>query len=97
MIHSNSADENLALFRNVWAALVPGGRVVIRDHVMSEDRTAPRAGALFAINMLVATDAGGTYTFREIAAGLAAAGFRDARLIQPGAAMDALVEARKPA
>jgi precorrin-6B methylase 2 len=97
VIHSNSADENLALFRNVWAALVPGGRVVIRDHVMSEDRTAPRAGALFAINMLVATDAGGTYTFREIAAGLAAAGFRDARLIQPGAAMDALVEARKPA
>ncbi len=97
VIHSNSPEQNLTLYRKVCGALVPGGRVVIRDHVMSEDRTAPRAGALFAINMLAATESGCTYTFREIAAGLIEAGFRDPRLIQSGETMDALIEARKPA
>jgi SAM-dependent methyltransferase len=97
VIHSNSLEQNRILFRAVWSALVPGGRIVIRDHVMSEDRTAPRAGALFAINMLVAGNAGGTYTFQEIAAALTSVGFHDPRLIQAGTAMDALVEARKPA
>ena len=96
VIHSNGPDENLALYRKLWGALVPGGRLIIRDHVMSADRTAPRAGALFAINMLVATRAGGTYTFREIADALGEAGFCDVRLLQPGEAMDALVEARRP-
>jgi predicted O-methyltransferase YrrM len=97
VVHSNGPEENLALYRKVWGALVPGGRIVIRDHVMSENRTAPRAGALFAINMLVATRAGRTYTYREIAEALVEAGFRDVRLIQSGEAMDALVDARKPA
>jgi predicted O-methyltransferase YrrM len=97
VIHSNGPEENLALYHKVWGALVPGGRIVIRDHVMSEDRTAPRAGALFAINMLVATRAGRTYTYREIADALVQAGFHDVRLVQSGETMDALVEARKPA
>jgi predicted O-methyltransferase YrrM len=97
VIHSNGMDETLALYRKVHGALVPGGRIVIRDHVMSEDRTAPRAGALFNINMLVATRAGRTYTYAEIEEGLQQAGFRQVRLIQVGETMDGLVEARKPA
>ncbi len=97
IIHANGPEENLALFRKVWAALSPGGRLIIRDHVMDDERTAPRAGALFAVNMLVATRAGGTYTFAEIADGLANAGFREVRLLQAGEMMDALVEARRPA
>jgi SAM-dependent methyltransferase len=97
VIHSNGAEETLALFRKVHGALAPGGRIVVRDHVMSDDRTAPRAGALFNINMLVATSAGRTYTYGEIAEALGAAGFRGVRLIQGGETMDALVEARKPA
>jgi len=96
VIHSNGPEQNLSLYRKVCGALVPGGRIVIRDHVMTEDRTSPRAGALFAINMLAATETGRTYTYREIATALEQSGFRDIRLIQPGEAMDALVEARKP-
>ena len=97
VIHSNGPEQNRSLYRKVCGALVPGGRIVIRDHVMSEDRTAPRAGALFAVNMLTGTETGRTYTYREIAGALEEAGFRDVRLRQPGEAMDALVEARKPA
>jgi SAM-dependent methyltransferase len=95
ILHQNSPVENLALYRKIHEALVPGGRLVIRDHVMAPDRTRPRGGALFAINMLVGTAGGGTYTFDEIAAGLKQAGFERVRLIQAGERMDALVEAFK--
>jgi predicted O-methyltransferase YrrM len=95
IIHQNSPGENLALYRKIHEALVPGGRLIIRDHVMQPDRTRPRAGALFAINMLVGTARGGTYTFDEIAGGLRQAGFERVRLVQSGERMDALVEAFK--
>jgi predicted O-methyltransferase YrrM len=97
VIHSNGPEENLALYRRVFDALVPGGRIVIRDHVMSEDHTSPRAGALFAINMLGATARGRTYSYQEIAGALEKARFTGIRLLQGGESMDALVEARRPA
>ncbi|MCE5264320.1 MAG: methyltransferase domain-containing protein [Deltaproteobacteria bacterium] len=96
IIHQNSPAENVALFRKVWRALVPGGRIVIRDHVMGPDRTEPVAGAIFAVNMLVNTDGGSTYTFGEIKAGLEEAGFVRVRLLKTGEQMDGLVEAFKP-
>ncbi len=96
VIHQNSLDQNERLFVRIFRALVPGGRLVLRDHVMEPDRTRPRTGALFAVNMLVGTSGGGTYTFDEIRDGLSRAGFHRIRLIQPGVRMDALVEAFKP-
>jgi predicted O-methyltransferase YrrM len=96
IIHQNSPAQNLALYKKVWAALVPGGRLVIRDHVMQEDKTAPRSGALFAINMLVGTPGGGTYAYEEIKSGLAQAGFENIRLIQQEDRMMGLVEAYRP-
>ena len=96
IVHMLGPDENVTLFRKVHDALVPGGRIVLRDHVMSPDRTAPRAGALFAVNMLVGTKAGGTFTLEELAAWLGEAGFDRVRLMQGGERMDALVEAFRP-
>jgi predicted O-methyltransferase YrrM len=96
IIHQNSPEQNVSLFRNVFQALNRGGRVVIRDHVMEPDRTRPKEGALFAVNMLVSTAAGRTYTYDEIKACLEQAGFIEIRLLQKGERMDALVEAFKP-
>ena len=59
IIHQNSPAQNVELYRKIARALVPGGRVLIRDHVMSPDRLDPRDGAVFAINMLVGTAGGG--------------------------------------
>ncbi len=95
IIHQNSPEQNLDLYRKAYSALVNGGRIVIRDHVMSADRTHPKNGAIFAINMLVATANGGTYTFEEIKDGLGAAGFRDIKQIKTGEHMDSLIEAFK--
>ena len=96
IIHQNSPAESVDLYRKIHRAIVPGGAVIIRDHVMDEDRTRPAAGALFAINMLVGTRGGGTYTFAEIQDHLGKAGFSGVRLISRGEKMDGLVEARKP-
>jgi SAM-dependent methyltransferase len=96
IIHQNSPAENLALFRKVRRALEPGGAILIRDHIMDESRTSPPAGAIFALNMLVNTDGGDTYTLAEVRKGLERAGFVDVRLVRTGERMDCLVEARKP-
>lgn len=96
IIHQNSPAENIGLFRKVCAALVPGGRIIIRDHVMEPDRARPKDGAIFAVNMLVNTEGGSTYTFAEIRNWLIQAGFANVRLVKTGKHMDALVEAFKP-
>ncbi len=95
IIHQNSPAENLALYHRVAEALEPGGRVLIRDIVMDESRTAPAAGTLFAVNMLVGTPGGGTYTLSEIRNGLESAGFDDVQLVRRDAGMHAIVSARR--
>jgi predicted O-methyltransferase YrrM len=92
IIHQNSPEQNVNLYRKVYDALIPGGEILIRDHVMNPDRTEPGSGAIFAVNMLVATTGGNCYTFDEIKEALTAAGFEDVRLIQSGDRMNGLVE-----
>ena len=75
IIHMNSPSQNVALFRKCARALKPGGRLVVQDFIMDEDRTTPPGGALFALNMLVNTPAGDTYTASEVAAWMKRAGF----------------------
>ncbi len=96
IIHQNSPAQNVELFQKVQRALVSGGRMIIRDHVMDALRTRPKAGAIFAVNMLVNTKGGSTYTFAEIRKGLEEAGFIKVRMLGAGEQMDALVEAFKP-
>ena len=66
VIHINSPDENRLLINKCTEALNPGGQLVVLDHIMNEDRTDPAVGAIFAINMLVGTEKGDTYTEKEI-------------------------------
>lgn len=95
IIHQNSPEQNVDLYAKAFRALDPGGRILIRDHVMNADRTQPPGGAVFAVNMLVATTGGNCYTFEEIKETLEAAGFIKVRLIQTGEMMNGLVEAFK--
>lgn len=96
IIHQNSPAQNVELYQKIHGALLPGGAVLIRDHIMDETRTQPPAGAMFALNMLVNTTAGDTYTLAEVQEQLQAAGFTEVRLLRTGERMDCLVEARKP-
>jgi precorrin-6B methylase 2 len=96
IIHANSSDENRALYQKVHQALVPDGKIVIRDYMMNDDHTTPPGGALFAINMLANTPGGGTYSFAETKVALEDTGFEDVTFLHHGD-MDSLVVAKKPA
>jgi ubiquinone/menaquinone biosynthesis C-methylase UbiE len=94
IIHQNSHEQNVALYRNVYGALDHGGRIIVRDYAMNSDRTLPASGALFAINMLVNTKEGNSYTLEEIKGGLEEAGFERVKLLQESE-MSSLVEGWK--
>ncbi len=93
--HQNSRQQNRDLFVKAHAALDDGGALVIRDVVMEPSRIEPAGGALFAVNMLTATEAGGTYTFDEYSEDLRKAGFGKAVLVHRDEFMSSLIRARK--
>ena len=95
IVHMNSRRQNRALFAKVHAALADGGLVLVRDVVMDQSRTQPVPGAMFAINMLVNTPRGGTFTFGELSEDLTAAGFSDPVLLHEDEFMGSVVQARK--
>ncbi len=64
-----------ALIRKVFSALKPGGQIVLRDFVLDPDRTGPPEAAIFALQMLLATEAGGLDTHDDWAKWLVSAGF----------------------
>ncbi len=75
IIHSYSSAENKRLMKKLFRATKPGGKILIQDFVLNENRTAPFFAARFALNMLINTANGGTYTFSEISDWLKSAGF----------------------
>jgi predicted O-methyltransferase YrrM len=95
IIHQNSPAQNIELYKKIHRALEPGGVVLIRDHIMDESRTQPPAGAMFALNMLVNTSGGDTFTFGEVKETLEAAGFGEVKQVRAGERMDGLVEGKK--
>jgi SAM-dependent methyltransferase len=95
VIHQNSPVQNRDLFRKIQGALEPDGALLIRDFVMDPSRTAPKGGTLFALNMLVNTDAGDTYTIDEIGDSLRDVGFIDIQLLRGSNQQSDLVTARK--
>lgn len=77
IIHSNPPDENRKLIQKCARALNPNGSVVVQDFIMDESRTDPPVGAFFALNMLVGTSAGDTYTEAEVREWMKDAGLSD--------------------
>jgi len=83
--HMFSPEENQRLFQRAYEALAPRGRFVVQDFILDASKTAPRAAALFSLNMLVGTKAGSSYSEPEYAAWLRSAGFSDVKRVQlPG-------------
>ena len=95
IVHQNSREQNRDLFRKVAAALVSGGRIAIRDVLMEPSRTEPVAGALFAVNMLVGSEGGGTYTIDEMVEDLDASGFGETAVAHREPSMNSILTARK--
>ena len=95
IVHQNSREQNRSLFSRVHQALQPGGVIAIRDMVMEPSRTRPVMGALFAVNMLVGTRHGGTFTFEELRDDLSASGFSGVALARRDEGMHSVITGRK--
>lgn len=93
IVHSFSEKDNLSLLRKCRKALNKDGRLVIQEFLISEDRTRPAWSALFAINMLVNTSGGRTYSPGEMKAWFLKAGFKSVKkkIVTDGVLMSAQI------
>jgi SAM-dependent methyltransferase len=96
ILHINSPQGNQALLHKAASALRPGGQIAVLDFIMAEDRSDPPFGAMFALNMLVGTPAGDTYTEAEIRGWLEAAGMNEVQRLERDG-MAEMIVARRPA
>ncbi len=66
IFHAYSVEECLSILRKSYNSLAPGGKVVVQEFYLDETRTYPPMGSVFAINMLVNTPKGRSYTVGEM-------------------------------
>jgi len=93
--HMWSPEQNLLLLGKCFDALGSGGQIAIKDFLLSDDKVSPQWAAVFAVNMLVGTDGGNSYSAREYAEWLTKTGFKDTRVVETQSLSD-LVLAWKP-
>ena len=74
-LHHFDKPTCVSLLKKIRASLAPGGRVFTLEFVPNEDRVSPPAAATFAMIMLCTTPSGDAYTFDDLSAMFAAAGF----------------------
>jgi len=79
IFHSNSPEECVLLVNKGYRALRKGGRLVVHEFILNEDKVSPPAAAIFAVNMLVNTQKGRTYTAGEITSWMEGANFKAIR------------------
>jgi SAM-dependent methyltransferase len=95
ILHSEGPDRSRRLLKKIWSALAPGGTIAIQKFVPNDERTGPVQTLIFAVNMLVNTDEGDTFTFAEMSEWLREAGYVNPRLLEVPS-VSPLVLADKP-
>ena len=95
ILHSEGEARSRKLLGKTFGALASGGTIAVQEFLVNKERTGPVNGLFFAVNMLVNTQHGDTWSFEEIGAWLEEAGFRNPRLLEsPGPSP--LILATKP-
>jgi SAM-dependent methyltransferase len=85
IVHSEGEERSKKLFKKVHDALAPGGTIVIAEMVTNAERTGPPHALIFAVNMLVNTPEGDTFSFEEMSSWLQEIGFKNPRQLDvPG-------------
>lgn len=92
--HSEGAESTRKLFQRLHRALARGGTLVIADMLPDEERRAARFPLLFAVNMLVNTEEGDTFTLGEYRQWLAASGFGEIRTLDVPATSPVILATR---
>ena len=95
ILHSEGEERSRLLLKKTFRALKVGGTIAIAEWLVNDERTEPVHSLMFAVQMLVNTEKGDTFSFNEIKSWLEDAGFKKVRKLQaPGPSP--LVLATKP-
>ncbi|MGH7931101.1 MAG: methyltransferase, partial [Candidatus Binatia bacterium] len=81
IIHGEGNEENATLMAKLAAVLEPGGRIIIKDHILDASRASPPVGAIFSLLMLLTTESGRCYSLGEVTGWLERAGLKQVRQI----------------
>jgi ubiquinone/menaquinone biosynthesis C-methylase UbiE len=94
--HDWSREKGALLTRKSFESLPPGGRIVVHEMLLDDDKTGPLAAVGFNILMLVWSADGGQYSGRELTEMLTDAGFRQIET-KPTFGYNSIVTGVKPA
>jgi len=75
IVHSEGERSARDLFRRLFATLRAGGRIAIADMIPNESRTGPPFPVFFALEMLLHTEEGDTFSLSQYSEWLQQAGF----------------------
>jgi hypothetical protein len=77
ILHGENPEDALMIVRKAAQALTPGGALFVHEFLLDDNLDGPLFPALFALNMLVQTPGGQSYTDGQVRAMLAQAGLTD--------------------
>jgi len=76
ILHSEGEERSRQLLKKTFGALKSGGTIAIAEWLVNDQRTEPAPALMFAVQMLVNTEKGDTFSFSEIKSWLEDAGFK---------------------
>jgi hypothetical protein len=98
MFHRETPDSCRQILRKAYAALEPGGLVVVQDVLCDDTKTGPPFALLFGLNMSLTSEFGAVHSSAEVATWMAEAGFGEiTRRALPPPWPENLVLGKKPA
>lgn len=80
ILHDWNLDEKRMLIAKAYAALPPGGALLVYEALIDDERRQNAFGLLMSLNMLVETPGGFDYTGADCGGWMRAAGFRETRV-----------------
>ena len=96
ILHSEGETRSRRLLSKTFDALAPGGMIAIAEILVDTKRTVALPALIFAVNMLVNSDEGDTFSFDEIGGWLQDTGFGSVRTIEAPGLAPLLILATKP-
>jgi 2-polyprenyl-3-methyl-5-hydroxy-6-metoxy-1,4-benzoquinol methylase len=96
ILHSEGEERSRRLLKKTFEALTPGGTIAIAEILVDAERRAAIPALIFAVNMLVNSDEGDTFSFDEIRGWLQHAGFERVRTVEAPGLAPLLILATKP-
>lgn len=80
ILHDWDLETKRALLAKAYAALPPGGRLIVYDAIIDDERRENAFGLLMSLNMLIETRGGFDYTGADCIGWMKDAGFSDAKV-----------------